>query len=79
VAHYLGAVIKWVGPGEYREVTARIRVVRSACGAEGLQDPFGRLLKSAREGEVLRIWSVGSDGVDQGGKGPADIVLEVKR
>jgi hypothetical protein len=68
-----------------RDLIARMRLLRTACGARGLKDPYGDLLKSARDGEVDRFWSVGADGIDQGGKGGwygrenPDIVLEVPR
>ncbi len=50
-----------------------------------LEDPFGTLLRNVLEADRLRIWSVGPDGLDQGGTGGwdskpgADIVLELNR
>jgi hypothetical protein len=71
-----------------RERRAQIRLVRTAARLKAgetadLDDPFGaKLLRSEKEG-VIKIWSVGPDGVDDGGTGgtpsPKDIVLEVKR
>ena len=48
------------------------------------KDPYGTLLKHTLKGNTLRIWSVGRDGVDDGGNGfwsesSKDIVLEVER
>lgn len=75
----------------YRETRAQIRLMRAAVGylATGtvpdLEDPFGDRLKSAHGRRGLRIWSVGADGVDDGGSGSwnprsgRDIVLEVGR
>jgi len=69
----------------HRDLLARIRLLRTACGAERLRDPFGDVLKSALNGETFRIWSVGPNGIDEGGSGgwlgkdSPDIVLEVKR
>ena len=63
-----------------REMRAQLRMLRVLhCGATGLDDPFGGKLLSGRD----RVWSVGADGMDGGGKGawkPAptgDIVLEL--
>jgi hypothetical protein len=49
-----------------------------------LADPCGERLKTSRSGGKLRIWSVGGNGIDDGGVGSGwaydrDIVLEVKR
>lgn len=50
-----------------------------------LGDPFGNTLRTSRTGDRFKVWSVGSDGADDGGIGgwdPSkgkDIVLEVKR
>jgi hypothetical protein len=61
-----------------REARAQLRMLRVLHGgAVGLDDPFGGKLLS----DGARVWSVGSDGVDNGGAGtwnPAstgDIVL----
>jgi len=67
-----------------RDLAARIHILRTACGAEGLKDPYGDFIKSVRRGDELRIWSVGPDGKDDGGQGgwspgSSDIVLEVRR
>jgi len=73
------------------ESVVRFRIVRMAAHyrAHGtlldLADPFGDRLRSRKSGPVLKIWSVGGDGVDDGGfgdwatKGSRDIVLEVRR
>jgi hypothetical protein len=51
----------------------------------GLDDPFGGKLLVSKGESRLKIWSVGSDGVDDGGVGEwtpgkgKDIVLEVER
>jgi len=75
----------------FREILAQTRLLRMALHhqAEGillaLDDPFGDRLQSSRRGRVLKLWSVGGDGVDDGGsgdwstKGSRDIVLELRR
>jgi hypothetical protein len=75
----------------FREILAQTRLLRMAAHhrTEGvllpLDDPFGDKLQSSRRGHVLKLWSVGGDGVDNGGsgdwmtKGSRDIVLEVRR
>jgi len=75
----------------YRETRAQLRLMRAAVGylATGtvpdLEDPFGDRLKSGRNRRGLKIWSVGGDGVDDGGSGSwnpregRDIVLEIRR
>jgi hypothetical protein len=75
----------------FRELRAQLRLLRAAAQfrAEGvvpdLDDPFGDKLRSARSGPVLKLWSVGPDGVDNGGSGGwtakqgRDIVIEVRR
>jgi len=51
----------------------------------GVDDPFGSKLLSSKSGDALKIWSVGPDGVDNGGVGGwkisdgPDVVLDVKR
>ncbi len=51
----------------------------------GMDDPFGSKLLSSKTGDTLKIWSVGPDGVDNGGVGGwrigdgPDVVLDVKR
>lgn len=73
-----------------RERLAHLRLVRTALRfrASGevpaFADPFGTTLKSSRDGDLLRVWSVGKDGVDDGGLGGwkadgKDIVVDVKR
>jgi hypothetical protein len=50
-----------------------------------LDDPFGTRLKTAVSGNKLKVWSVGPNGVDDGGSGGwkmnngRDVVLEVSR
>jgi hypothetical protein len=49
-----------------------------------LKDPFGASLRHSDPGLPLKIWSVGRDGVDQGGLGDwssesRDLVLELDR
>ena len=69
---------------EVRAARARLRILRTAAHyrATGeildLDDPFGTKLLRRRVGDRLKVWSVGHDGVDQGG-GTEDIVLEVPR
>jgi hypothetical protein len=78
----------------HREVIAKLRLLRAAAILKStgkmpdLADPFGAdLLMSESEGAV-RIWSLGTDGVNQNGIGswstyPAgrgeDLVLELSR
>jgi hypothetical protein len=60
-----------------------LRLLRAAIlyRAQGevpvLSDPFGTVLKSSLAGGTLRIWSVGRDGIDDGGKPATDDVLEL--
>jgi hypothetical protein len=73
------------------EYLAHFRLIRAAAGylAEGkvpeLDDPYGDKLRWAKAGAGVRLWSVGWDGVDQGGRGGwtgrnnPDIVLDVRR
>jgi hypothetical protein len=58
--------------------------IRQKIGGEPLEldDPFGGKLKTSGSGATLKIWSVGPDGVDDGGDGPwdtkgKDIVLDL--
>jgi hypothetical protein len=50
-----------------------------------LDDPFGDKLRWSQRGHILKLWSIGGDGIDDGGlgdwatKGSRDIVLEVRR
>ena len=50
-----------------------------------LDDPFGAKLITSKTGDHLKVWSVGRDGVDDGGLGDwrhtsgRDIVLDVDR
>jgi len=50
-----------------------------------LEDPYGDKLLSSISGTHLKLWSVGSDGIDDGGAGEwiysrgKDIVIEVER
>jgi hypothetical protein len=87
-----GGTIDWVPSHRaFLEYIAHFRLTRAAAEylAEGkvpeLDDPFGDKLRSAKKGSGMRIWSVGWDGVDQGGcggwsgKNSLDIVLEVRR
>jgi hypothetical protein len=74
-----------------REQQAQIRLLRSAAHyrAQGeileLEDPFAGKLLHRSAGTRLRLWSVGKDGIDDGGSGEwdaykgKDIVLEVER
>jgi hypothetical protein len=75
----------------FRERHAQARLLRTAAHyrATGefleLDDPFGAKLLRAEKGGSLKLWSVGPDGVDDGGLGEwqpqkgKDIVLEVER
>jgi len=72
-----------------RETLARLRLVRMSAhyAATGevpaLEDPFGDKLRSAQTGAELRFWSIGGDGIDNGGAGEwkpkdgQDIVLKL--
>lgn len=81
-----------------RERRAQLRLLRAVAHyrASGevlaLEDPFGGILRSRREGGTLRLWSVGADGKDDGGVGGweprpdgrklehvPDIVVEIRR
>jgi hypothetical protein len=74
----------------FRELRAQLRLLRTAAHyrATGeileLEDPFGEKLLHSSKSKSLRMWSVGPDGVDDGGSGEwrakgKDIVLEVGR
>jgi hypothetical protein len=75
----------------FREYLARHRLLIAAARyrADGilpdLDDPFGSKLRSSRSRQLLKLWSLGGDGLDDGGhgdwstKGCRDIVLEVRR
>ncbi len=58
----------------FRWVRAQLRLARAAAHFRGTGDlstwgdPFGSSLTSARSPETLRLWSVGPDGVDEGGR-----------
>lgn len=71
---------------------AFIRVLRIACSflATGefpiLADPFGGKMLTSRTGGRLKVWSVGANGIDDGGVGnwkdeeqPLDLVIECER
>jgi len=70
-------------------VRAQLHLLRVATHYLGkgqiakLDDPFGDSLRFREHGNRLSIWSIGPDGVDQGGLGSwsegQDIVLEVER
>ena len=88
-------VEKWGGYGSFvpedrmsRKLRAHFRLLRAASEfrATGqvpvLEDPFGDKLCQSRSGGRLKIWSIGPDGVDDGGTGEwvrtgKDIVLEL--
>lgn len=72
-----------------RQRRAQIRILRTAVHllAVGelldLDDPFGTKLKTVKSGTGLKIWSLGLNGIDDGGIGDwkgneKDIVLELK-
>jgi hypothetical protein len=75
----------------FRAGLARFRMLRAALEyrTEGLvpelDDPFGGKLRWSKSGRLLKIWSVGPDGIDGGGagdwdtKGSPDIVLQLGR
>jgi hypothetical protein len=74
-----------------RDKRAQLRLLRTAAQyrATGrlpdLDDPFGVRLLSSEQGGKVKVWSVGRDQVDDGGKGEwkpnagPDIVLEFDR
>lgn len=75
----------------FRERLAQLRLLRAAVqyrqtgDAPDLDDPFGAKLLFSRSDGALKVWSVGPDGADHGGKGEwksspgPDIVLETKK
>jgi hypothetical protein len=75
----------------FRELRAQLRLLRTAAHYKAtgeildLEDPFGEKLLHSSKSKSLRMWSVGPDGVDDGGSGEwhsakgKDIVLEVGR
>jgi len=86
-----------VQTGSGLECRTKLRLLRAAITFQAglpvpdLDDPFGSKLKSVLSPEGLKVWSVGRDKVDDGGRGPwkrrqrpeesvsvPDIVLEVK-
>jgi hypothetical protein len=84
--------LAYVPPGDStRECLVRLRLLRMAVRfkvsgeVQKLGDPFGDTLLSSQNGRRLKVWSVGRDGVDDGGLGEwstkkgKDIVLEVGR
>src|SRR5262249_23615525 len=75
----------------FRECRAKLRLLRVAAHfrATGevpdLDDPYGTKILSSRNGTHLKLWSVGADGIDDGGSGEwrpskgKDIILEIER
>lgn len=69
------------GLNAVREYQARLRLLRAATlyRAKGempvLSDPFGTVLKSDEAGGSHRMWSLGRDGIDDGGAPDKDLVL----
>jgi hypothetical protein len=75
-----------------RERQAHLRLLRVAAHyrATGevlpVDDPFGTQLRSVQSGKTLKVWSLGRDGVDYGGRGGwkastggMNVVLDVDR
>jgi hypothetical protein len=74
-----------------REKLAHLRLLRTAAHYHvtgdilELEDPFGTKLRHSEAFDTLKLWSVGKNGTDDGGKGdwkgsdPDDIVLELSR
>jgi len=89
--HSRNSVISLEWCGAYsRHLRAQLRLFRLGTHflATGevldLEDPFGGRLRTAMKGDGLRMWSVGRDGVDDGGDGEwkfkgKDVLLELKR
>lgn len=75
--------------GRDRRTQLRLLRIAAQYRATGevlqLDDPFGAKLLNSVQGQTLKVWSVGSNGVDDGGRGdwkPArgpDIVLDVNK
>jgi len=76
----------------HRQGIARLRLLRAAAmylstgETLTLDDPFGTKLRFSKAGDKLKIWSIGSDGTDQNGRGTwesasghDDIVVEISR
>lgn len=74
----------------HREVLARLRLLRATAGylatgkAPRLEDPFGKDLLTPQESGKTKIWSLGTNGKDDGGVGgwpraphQPDIVVEL--
>jgi hypothetical protein len=88
---WLGNVMNWLVSAEsgVRASRARLRLLRAAVGfllvghVPALDDPFGAKLGYSVSAGRLRVWSVGYDGIDDGGAGGraghpgTDIVYEV--
>ncbi|HZE99752.1 MAG TPA: hypothetical protein VE981_22285 [Planctomycetota bacterium] len=76
---------------KWRNLRTQLRLLRGAAHyrATGevleMPDPYGTSFRHSQKGVTLKIWSVGPDGVDDGGLGGwdsakgKDIVLEVER
>ncbi|HZE97282.1 MAG TPA: hypothetical protein VE981_09660 [Planctomycetota bacterium] len=74
-----------------RDLLAQLRLLRVTTHYRRtgeqlvLPDSFGAQLMSAASGAGLKLWSIGADGVDNGGVGEwrpklgPDIVLEARR
>lgn len=75
----------------FRDCRAQLRLIRGVAAhrATGLiphlVDPYGDKIRTSMTGTTLKLWSVGGDGVDDGGTGEwdgrkgKDIILEVER
>jgi hypothetical protein len=74
-----------------RERLAQLRLLRVAIRYRrtgellDLDDPFGAKLRSAKNSDGMKLWSIGADGFDNGGSGGwkasagPDIILEARR
>jgi hypothetical protein len=81
----------FTGLVRHRSCLARVRLLRAAARylvtgqVLNYSDPFGGNLLHVQAGKSLKVWSVGPDGVDDGGDGDwdqskgKDIVLEIHR
>ncbi len=68
-----------------RKLRIRLRLLRAAAAYRTtgaipeIDDPYGSWIQSSQNESGARIWSVGTDGTDNGGDPGKDIVLDIPR